>query len=297
MLSEKPLPSPPSISSGDSEFSSEDLRDQRLKNEQYASELRNDGERSNVFVDCKEACPLMVVIPQGTFNMGSPFSEAARDQNEGPQHLVSIGYDFALSKYEITFEQWLTCAADGGCKSNQSPDDGGWGRGRRPVINVSWKDAQEYTRWLSAKTGENYRLPSEAEWEYAARSGSETPYFWGRENKSVSANCVNCQSKAQNKTKEVGSYIGNGFGIFDTAGNVWELVQDCWNRNYDRAPVDGSAWVKGDCNRRVIRGGSWYTSTDFIRSAARSSDLSGYKNSNVGFRVARDIRHNPAAIR
>ena len=196
--------------------------------------------------------PEMVVIPGASFQMGC-VSGLDCDDDEKPVHEVTVA-SFELSKYEVTFEEYDCFIAATG---RISPKDQGWGRGRRPVINVSWEDAIAYTEWLSAQTGERYRLPSEAEWEYAARAGSTTKYSWGNEIGHNRANCNACGSQWDNeKTAPVGSFGPNAFGLHDMHGNLWEWVQDCWNDSYQGAPADGSAWTSGACAIRVLRGGS-----------------------------------------
>ena len=239
------------------------------------------------FRDCDQ-CPKMVVVPAGLFRMGDLAGAGGND--ERPVHEVTIAVPFAVGKYKVTFAEWDACVAGGGC--THRPDDRGWGRGTRPVIKVSWEDAQEYVRWLSRKTGKSYRLLSEAEWEYVARAGSTTKYPWGDDIGTNKANCNGCGSQWDNKrTAPVGSFEPNAFGLFDTAGNVWEWVKDCWNENYNGAPGDGSAWTSGDCNRRVVRGGSWYGNPRGIRSANRSGLDTGVRGSyfSFGFRVARTL--------
>jgi formylglycine-generating enzyme required for sulfatase activity len=246
------------------------------------------------FRDC-DGCPLMTVVPAGSFMMGSTEAERqwAVDQGategsvkpEKPQHLVRIAEPFAVSKYEVTFEEWDACLAGGGC-SGYAPDDQDWARGRRPVIKVSWKDANKYTEWLSQKTGEPYRLLSEAEWEYAARAGGERAYWWdGADPTPEQANF----GRNVGKTTEVGSYPANPLGLHDTAGNVWEWVADCWNQSYEGAPDDGSAWTSGYCSRRVLRGGSWGYDPRFLRSAYRIRNEPDDRSYDFGFRVARTL--------
>ena len=201
------------------------------------------------FRECAKDCPEMVVIPAGEFMMGSPASEKGRYTNEGPQHTVMIAKPFAVSKFDVTFADWDACVSVGGCPQ---VSDSGFGRGTRPVINVSWDDAQQYVAWFSKMTGKPYRLLTEAEWEYAARAGSTTAYFWGDEIGKGNANCAGCGSQWDNRqTSPVGSFKPNAFGLYDMAGNVWQWVQDCYHGNYDGAPTDGSAWTIGDCSRRV----------------------------------------------
>ncbi|MCI4665221.1 MAG: SUMF1/EgtB/PvdO family nonheme iron enzyme [Neomegalonema sp.] len=251
--------------------------------------------------DCA-ACPEMVAIPAGSFLMGSPETELERKKREGPQRRVAIKR-FAIGKYEITFEQWDRCAAEGYCRSNPKPGDEGWGRGKRPVINVSWKDitgAGGFLDWLNSKVpGSPYRLPSEAEWEYATRAGTTGPFsFTGK----ISADKANYYSQIsyagsptggyRKKTLPVGSFAANPWGLHDVHGNVWEWVQDCWHGSYRGAPTDGSAWMavgKGDCSSAVLRGGSWNYNPDWLRSAVRSGYPRGDRGRYRGFRVARTI--------
>lgn len=230
--------------------------------------------------------PQMVNIPAGTFTMGCV---AGRDDVEGgcledekPPRTVQVGA-FQLSKYEVTFDEYDACTATGACPRAA---DQGWGRGRRPVINVNWNDAQAYVRWLSQQTGKNYRLPSEAEWEYAARGGrNDTAYSWGNTIGLNQANCDGCGSQWDNKqTAPVGQFNRNAFGLHDMHGNVWEWVQDCWSDSYQAAPSDGRAREGGSCTDRVLRGGSWYDGPRIVRSAHRSSFTPDYRNGNVGFR-------------
>ena len=238
------------------------------------------------FRDCVD-CPEMVVVPSGSFTMGSPSSESYRDDDEGPRHLVNIAYPLAVGVYEVTFAEWEACVSDGGCGGHR-PDDEGWGRGNRPVINVSWKDAQSYVRWLSARTGHRYSLLSESEWEYVARAGTTTAYSWGDNIGWNRANCDGCGSRWDDEqTARVGSFSANGWGVHDMHGNVWEWVEDCWNGSYVGAPADGSAWESGDCGRRVMRGGSWYGIPRYLRSAYRYGNTTGYRYLSLGFRIVR----------
>jgi len=243
----------------------------------------------SVFLDC-DKCPEMVVIPAGSYQMGDLSGEG--DSDERPVHRVTIEYPFAVGKYEVTFDEWDACVAAGGC--SYQPDDEGWGRGTRPVIHVSWHDAQEYVKWLSRETGKPYRLLSEAEWEYVARAGTTTTYWWGDD---VYANIANfdgcgsghenvCGSQWRNKSASVGSFAANTFRVFDTAGNVWEWVEDCWNDNYKGAPTDGRVWTSGECGRRVLRGGSWSGIPENVRPTFRNGYISVDRVNDVGFRVA-----------
>ncbi len=234
--------------------------------------------------------PEMVRIPPGKFLMGSPETEIGRWESEGPQHEVTITYMFEISKFEVTFDEYDAFA---NATQRELPNDQGWGRGRRPVINVSFDDAQAYAQWLSDQTGKQYRLPSEAEWEYAARAKSQTRYWWNDDIGKNNAVCRTCSSQWDNQqTAPVGSFKANTFGLYDTAGNVYEWVQDCWHSNYTNAPADGSAWLEadgGNCDRRVVRGGSWNDIPQDLRSAFRGGDGTGNTDINLGFRVARAL--------
>ena len=234
--------------------------------------------------DC-EQCPEMVVVPAGSYMMGSPDGEEGRSSAEGPVHEVTIATPLAVGKYEVTFAEWDACVAAGGC--THQPSDEGWGRGKRPVINVSWDDIQQYVKWLSGETGQAYRLLSEAEWEYVARAGTTTPFHTGATISPAQANYDGTS------TLPVGSYAANGFEVYDVHGNVWEWVADCWNDSYAGAPSDGSAWTSGNtsgnCSLRVLRGGHWYVSPEYLRSAFRFWDESGNRGSTLGFRLARTL--------
>jgi formylglycine-generating enzyme required for sulfatase activity len=240
-----------------------------------------------VFRDCDE-CPEMVVIPAGSLLMGSPAAEKGRRDSEGPQHKVALPQAFAVGRYEVTFDEWDACVGAGGCR--HTPGDADWGRGRRPVINVSWDDAQAYVSWLAKKTGKPYRLLSEAEWEYAARAGSTTAYPWSDELGTNRANFDDSGSQWSGKqTAPVGSFAPNAFGLYDMIGNVWEWTQDCWNDSYAGAPMDGLPWLKGYCGRRVVRGGSCFNISELARAAVRSRFEPGYRSNRQGFRLARTL--------
>ena len=247
----------------------------------------------DVLRDCAR-CPLMVEVPAGSFVMGSPDSEEGRHDHEGPVHEVTITRPFALGMYEVTFAEWDACASAGGC-GDRRPADEGWGRESRPAVNLSWRDARDYVEWLSDETGEEYRLPTEAEWEYAARAGTETSYSWGDALGENRANCDGCGSRWDDgRTAPVGSFAANAWGLHDMHGNVWEWTEDCWNEAYSsgpnsRLPTDGSAWLSGDCDKRLLRGGSWYSFPNLLRSAARLNNSIGLRNNTTGFRVARTL--------
>jgi len=253
-----------------------------LTAEQEREKAANPGSE---FKECV-SCPVMVVVPAGKFTMGSPKNEPGRDNDEGPQHAVTISKPFAVSKYEVTFDEWDTCVAAVQCPKASDR----WGRGRMPVVNVSWDDAQRYVKWLTSKTGKTYRLLSEAEWEYAARAGTRTAYSWGETIGKGKANCDGCGSQWDGKqTAPVGSFTSNAFGLYDMHGNVWEWVEDCYRNTYDKGPLDGSAWTTGDCSSRVVRGGSWNDSPRVLRAANRVWFTSDYRDFSLGFRVARTL--------
>ena len=263
----------------------EAARKARQAAEARAREMRPGRE----FRDCEE-CPEMVMVPAGDYVMGSSRGEVGRDEDEGPQHKVRMGEAFAIGKYEVTFDEWEACVAGGGC-GGYRPDDEGWGRGRRPVVNVSWEDAKDYVGWLTHKTGKEYRLLSESEWEYVARAGATAAYWWGDGIGNGRANCDGCGSRWDNKgTGPVGSFGANEFGVHDVHGNVWEWVEDCWHGDYAGAPADGSAWTSGgDCSRRILRGGSWLDFPRSLRSADRYANPAVYRHSFSGFRIARTL--------
>jgi formylglycine-generating enzyme required for sulfatase activity len=245
-----------------------------------SSQPSQQAKAGETFRDC-EGCPEMVVVPAGSFDMGS------NTDYENPIHRITIAKPFAIGLYEVTFDEWDRCVDDKGCKHR--PDDREWGRGKRPVINVSWLDAKEYVAWLSQKTGKAYRLPSEAEWEYAARAGTNTTYWWGSAVGSRQANCRECNSGVSQQTQPVGSFPANAFGLYDTSGNVAEWVEDCWNDNYRSAPKDGTAWTTGQCRLRVLRGGAFDSAAKYVRSTARFRYDSDVRYSANGFRVVRDM--------
>lgn len=241
------------------------------------------------FQECAN-CPVMMVIPAGSFTMGSSASEPGHTSDEGPQHMVTIAQQYAVGQFALTFEQWDACAADGGC-NRYRPSDQGWGRARRPVIGMSWDDAKVYAAWLAEKTGRPYRLLSEAEYEYATRAGTTTAYPWGSAVGRNNANCDGCGSQWDGtQTAPVGSFAANGFGLYDTVGNVWQWIEDCWHDDYNGAPADGSAWTSTSCNRRVARGGSWTDIAVILRSAGRRGKPESTKRDRfLGFRVARTL--------
>jgi|GEM_PF-1668713 len=224
----------------------------------------------------------MITIPAGSFTMGSQESN-----DEKPPHTVNVA-SFKMAKYETTFNLYDLYVLD---TAKELPGDNGWGRGSRPVINVSWEDAQNFITWLNKVSGVDkaFRLPSEAEWEYAARAGTDTHFWWGDNTGKNNGNCDGCGSLWDDKSSApVGSFNPNPFGLMDTAGNVYEWVQDCWNNNYEGAPNDGSAWEKGNCTRRVLRGGSWNYFPSYMRSADRDYNNLDYRGIMDGFRLAQD---------
>src|SRR6266540_4782835 len=234
--------------------------------------------------DYSKYCPQMVVVPAGKFTMGSSATEKDRYDDEGPQQEVTIARPFAVSKFELTFDQWDTCVQYGGCTRLGSP----FGDGKQPAINMSWDDAQEYVKWLSGLTGQSYRLLTEAEWEYAARAGSAGPYSFEGD-ASVLGEYAWYSENSGSRTHPVGEKRPNAFGLYDMHGNVWEWVEDCYHDRYNGAPTDGAAWTEGDCSRRVVRGGSWFGNPRYLRSAGRLRVATAYRLNYLGFRVGRTL--------
>lgn len=235
------------------------------------------------FRDC-DRCPEMVVVPAGDFTMG----DAKGSKQARPAHIVTIAHPFALGRTEVTFDQWQACVDAGGCA--RVPHDHDWGRGNMPVINVTYAEIEGYVAWLAEHTGKPYRLPSEAEWEYAARAGTRTRYWWGDKIGKGNANCRDCGTQWSGfQSAPVGTFEANPFGFHDMNGNVWEWTADCWNPTHEGAPADGSARREGDCDRPVTRGGSWYYFPKLARSAYRYFNGTQIKSYNIGFRVARDL--------
>ena len=277
-------------------------------------ELAQGSSAGDVIQDCPQ-CPKMVYIPAGDFRMGD--IQGGGESNAKPVHHVSVGA-FLLGQTEVTVGQFRAFTKASGHKTEAEQGDGcdvfangSWDKRSNanwrnpgfkqsaadPVVCVSWNDTQSYIDWLSKKTGEQYRLPTEAEWEYAARAGSESKYSWGNTASNDYANygidnCCSPLAKGKDKweyTAPVGSFVANAFGLYDMHGNVWEWTQDCWNDSYQDAPSDGSAWLSDDCYQRVLRGGSWLYNPYFLRSAYRDWNYAGDRNNFVGFRLARTL--------
>lgn len=228
--------------------------------------------------------PLMIRIPSGTFRMGGPSGAIAAD--EVPRHQVNIK-SIMVSVYEVTYSEYDRFAK---ATKRKQPDSSGWDRKTHPVNNVSWDDALAYTKWLSRQTGKKYRLLSEAEWEYAARGGTTTSFWWGTFAGASNAHCFDCKSDYNtSKPAKVGTYKPNPFGLYDTAGNLYEWVHDCYHRNYKEAPTDGSVWEGGDCKVRIVRGGAFRSPADSMRVENREKFPSNRGQYNVGFRIARDL--------
>jgi formylglycine-generating enzyme required for sulfatase activity len=249
----------------------------------------------------------MVVVPAGKFRMGDSKGES----NKQPVHEVALEATFALSQFEVTVGEFRLFVESADYRTEAEPGEGcwSWSSGhfgyrkdlswrkpgfkqddRHPVVCVSWNDARTYAQWLSGQSGYPYRLPTEAEWEYAACTGTETGYWWGDDIGRNRANCVGCGSRWNDtSTAPVGSFAANPFKIWNTAGNAWEWVEDCWHEGYDAAPSDGSAWSVGECARRVFRGGSWNDVLRNARAAYRGRSPAGSRLVNVGFRLARTL--------
>jgi formylglycine-generating enzyme required for sulfatase activity len=240
--------------------------------------------------------------------MGTSAADGAQpNSDELPQHEVVIAKLFALGRFEITFADWKACVVDGGCTTN--PSGKGPKRERQPATKISWDDIKEqYLPWLSHKTGHTYRLPTEAEWEYAARGGPSAPaglkFAFGNDASHICEYGNLADLSAGDapegwilspckdgfaETAPVGSLKPNAMNLYDMHGNVWEWVEDCWNGNYQNAPSDGSAWTEGDCSLRVVRGGSWATDVNGLRSADRGWNRPNAGSSSIGFRVARPL--------
>jgi len=232
--------------------------------------------------DCP-GCPSLIALPAGSFTMGSNTS----DPSEKPSHHVSISKPFAIGKYEVTVEQWDACVAASAC--SRITIDGNLSK-TSPVRDVSWDDAQQYVQWLAKTTGKPYRLPTEAEWEYAARGGTSTRYWWGEQMRSGMANCKGCGEPWQKEAPlNVGSFPANPFGLHDMNGSVWEWVADCWHNSYKGAPADGQAWDEPECRTRVIRGGSWRDDASYMLSSTRFKYDASVRYLQNGFRVARAV--------
>jgi formylglycine-generating enzyme required for sulfatase activity len=250
------------------------------------------------FSDCAN-CPTMVVVPGGSYWQGAEESSPYALTKEKPRRMVTFSEPFAVGVFEVTMAQWDQCVAEGGCSIQ--PRDNGWGRGNRPVIMVSWNDAQEYVTWISKKTGQSYRLPSESEWEYIARAGEESEWPGGDPSRLCEFGNIaggetglrwqheDCNDVAALETLPVGSLKPNAFGVYDAIGNVAEWTLDCMNLSYLDAPADGSAFNRGICSSRMTRGGSWFTGTREIRLPARFNLKAGDRNDFTGFRLVRSV--------
>jgi formylglycine-generating enzyme required for sulfatase activity len=230
---------------------------------------------TDVFRDCDQ-CPEMVNLPGGTFSMGSN-----DDSSEKPVHQVSVA-SFALGRFPVTIGEWKQCVAAKACSYEPSGDDD------LPAHNLSWNDAQQYVGWLSKLTNKKYRLPTEAEWEYAARAGAGTKYWWGNQIVPGMANCKDCgDGSDQRRPMKVASFTANPFGLFDMTGGVSQWVSDCWHKDYQGAPRDGSSWDAPNCRERVLRSGSWRNDATYLRAASRNRYDPGVRYLANGFRVAR----------
>jgi len=243
---------------------------------------RNKGQ-ANSFQDCSD-CPVMVRLPAGTFTMGV----TRGDPTEQPGHKVTLARPFALGMYEVTVAEWRACVQGGGC--TDMPHMAASVTDMTPVHNVHWNDAAAYATWLSKRTGQKYRLPSEAEWEYAARGGTSGRFWWGETVGVANANCENCGGFYDRSAPlPVGSFKPNPLGLYDMNGGVAEWVADCWNSHYKGAPTDGGAWLQGDCRKRVLRGGSWRNDSDSLSVTSRLNYDIDVRYPANGFRIARDL--------
>ncbi|HHJ19935.1 MAG TPA: formylglycine-generating enzyme family protein [Gammaproteobacteria bacterium] len=227
--------------------------------------------------------PKMLRISPGKFMMGSPETEEGGHRDERPQHEVTIEKPFALGVFPVTFTEYDHFATATG---RELPADQGWGRALRPVINITCEDAEAYCSWLNTQTSRTYRLPTEAEWEYAARGGTTSKYWWGDHLGESLANCDGCGSDwDETETSPVGSFQPNPFGLYDIHGNVWEWCQDWWHNNYEGAPTDGSAWLEDGEKVRVVRGGSWINNPLSVRAAVRSEFHPRLHITVIGMRI------------
>jgi formylglycine-generating enzyme required for sulfatase activity/predicted Ser/Thr protein kinase len=274
--------------------------------------------QGEVFRDCP-TCPLMKALPPGQLAQGAADTDTDATPLDKPQHAVNIAYPFGMGVYEITVGEYREFAEtthhkSAGCQmydgSWQASSELNWNNvgypqtGTHPAVCVSWRDAREYAAWLSHKTGQRYRLPSDSEWEYAARAGSTASRPWGPHvDTACTAANVADQTAAQQYpgwkihpcsdgyvySSPVGSFQPNDFGLYDMLGNVFEWVQDCWHPDYSGAPTDGSAWLTGDCSQRGMRGGSWFTAPSLVSTSARNRFEDTYRSNSVGFRLVREI--------
>jgi formylglycine-generating enzyme required for sulfatase activity len=260
-----------------------------------AEQLLKPGDK---FTDCL-GCPQMMVVPAGPFMMGSPTDEPSYNYTESPQHLVTFAQPFAVGRFSVTVDQWYLCVDAGACSDwRPSPPQvygvAAFGRGSMPAINMSWNDAKAYVAWLSRVTGKRYRLPTEAEREYVTRAGTTTAFWWGSSLTTLQANFDGTQpynggapGESRMKTVPVETFTPNPWGLYQVHGNVYDLVEDCLHDTYDGAPADGSAWATPNCTQHVMRGGSWESAGNFLRSASRQGD--GPWSPAQGIRVARTL--------
>ena len=233
--------------------------------------------------DCP-ACPVLVAIPAGSFTMGNNSS----DPSEKPAHQVTIGAPVAIGKFEVTVQQWNACVDGRGCPQVAQPANT---PANAPMRDVSWDDAQQYVKWLGAASGKPYRLPTEAEWELAARGGTATRYWWGEQMTTGKANCKECGPPwTADRPASVGTFSANPYGLHDTSGSVWEWVGDCWHNNFKDAPADGRSWDEPNCRVRVIRGGSWREGAAYMVASTRFRYDASVRQSQNGFRVARSLK-------
>jgi formylglycine-generating enzyme required for sulfatase activity len=232
--------------------------------------------------DCN-ACPVMIALNPAPFTMGSNSS----DPSERPAHKVTLHTPFAIGKYEVTVDQWNQCVKANVCPGIPSAADA---VANQPMRDVSWDEAQLYLKWLANVSGRPYRLPTEAEWEFAARGGTTSKYWWGEQMKAGNSNCKGCGLPwMEDRPPPVGSFAANPFGLYDMNGSVWEWVADCWHSSYKGAPTDGSAWAEPNCQSRVIRGGSWREDGTYMLSTTRFKYDASVRQSQNGFRVARSL--------
>jgi formylglycine-generating enzyme required for sulfatase activity len=249
------------------------------------------------FKEC-DVCPEMVVVPKGSFMMGTPANEPDRFKGEDPIHRVTLAKPFAVGRFAVSFDEWDACLADGGCGGNKG-DDNGFGRGRMPAQGINFEAAKSYLAWLSKKVGRTYRLPSESEREYFTRAGTTTPFWFGN---TVTAQNANYQASTpygsgphgpdSKAPVVVDSYAPNPFGLYQVHGNVFEWTEDCFNKRYtEDTPADGAPWLEGDCHKRMLRGGTWSWSANMLRSGYREDSI--VDGGGFSFRVVRTLNVQP----
>lgn len=278
---ERPKPAPKEAPAASRPEPAEKEVPKKVESATPPATARSSGGGVSEIRDCP-TCPVLVSLPGGSYTMGTN----GGDPSEKPAHRVSISTPFAIGKHEVTVEQWNACVDGGGC-----PRVGSGLPGTTPIRDISWDDVQQYLKWLSKSTGKSYRLPSEAEWEYAARAGTTSRFWWGEQMRPGHANCKDCGDPwSQDGPANVGSFAANAFGLYDVSGSVWEWTSDCWHPSFKGAPDNGKSWEAPNCRERVIRGGSWRDGVSYMPVTTRFKYSASVRYSQNGFRVARDVK-------